>query len=115
MDLFNRNKGSLKMYDEMIEICNTYLSSPDFNQYSKLSSHNTFLQRVESVFNTSQLKPTYGAVRLHNNTYTTVPVFDVKNMILSILHDPKLMKEENFAKGLDVFTGNVDRKCSDNK
>jgi hypothetical protein len=115
MDLFNRNKGSLKMYDELIEILNAYTSSPDFNMYSTLLPRSTFLSKVETVFNTSQLKPTYGAVRLHNNTYATIPVFDVKTMILSIVHDPNLMRAENFATGLDIFTGDVDRKCEDNK
>ena len=116
MDLFNRNKGSLKMYDEMIEILNAYTSSPeDFNIYSNLSPRTTFLAKVETVFNTSKLKPTYGAVQLHNDTYATVPVFDVKTMILSILHDPNLMRADNFATGLDIFTGDVDRKCVDNK
>jgi hypothetical protein len=115
MDLFNRSKGSLKMYDEMIEIFNTYISSTDFNVYSKLSSHSSFLEKIETAFSTNEMKPTYGAVRLHNDTYATVPVFDVKTMILSILHDPKLMNADNFAKGYDVFTGDVDRKCRDNK
>jgi len=35
-----------------------------------------------------RMRPEYAAVRLHNNTFATVPVFDMKTMILSILHDP---------------------------
>ena len=35
-------------------------------------------------------------------------------MILSILHDTTLMPQENFAEGLDIFTGNVDDSCQAN-
>jgi len=35
-------------------------------------------------------------------------------MILSMVHDKSLMKEENFAAGLDIFTGNVDTNCDEN-
>lgn len=115
MELFARNKGSLKMYDEMIEIFNAYLSSRDFNKYSKLVTRKTFVNRVEKVFNTGDMRPEYAAVRLHNNTFATVPVFDMKTMILSILHDPSLMKQENFADGLNVFTGEVDCSLPCNK
>ena len=51
---------------------------------------------------------------LHNNDIATVPVFDMKTMILSILHDKTLMRAENFAEGLDIFTGDVDGNCSVN-
>ena len=115
MELFARNKGSLKMYDEMIEIINAYLSSADFNKYATLVSRKTFVNKVEKVFNTGDMRPEYAAVRLHNNTFATVPVFDMKTMILSILHDPCLMKPENFAEGLNVFTGDVDRSLACNK
>jgi hypothetical protein len=115
MELFARNKGSLKMHDEMIEIFNAYLSSADFNKYSKLVTRKTIVNRVEKVFNTGDMRPDYAAVRLHNNTFATVPVLDMKTMILSILHDPSLMKPDNFADGLNVFTGDVDRSLPCNK
>ena len=41
----------------------------------------------------------------------TLPVFDTKAMILSILHDAVLMQPDNLAEGLDIFTGTVDAKC----
>ena len=71
-----------------------------------------FLQKVENKFNTAQLKPTYGSVSLHNGSLATVPVFDMKTMILSILHDESLMRDDNFAPGMDIFTGEVHKTCS---
>ncbi len=35
-------------------------------------------------------------------------------MILSILHDNDLMHQDNFASGLDIFTGSVDELCEEN-
>ena len=61
------------------------------------------------------MRPEYAAVRLHNNTFATVPVFNMKTMILSILHDPSLMMDKNFADGLNVFTGDVDCSLPCNK
>ena len=98
--LFNRNKASLNMYDDMIEIFNSYIASPYFNRYTQLHSRKVFLNSVEELFQTESFKPRYGSVVLHNNSIATVPVFDMKIMILSILHDTTLMRPENFANGL---------------
>ena len=48
-----------------------------------------------------------GTVRLHNGSLVTVPIFDAKHMITSLLTDQSLMKESNFAKGYNVLTGDV--------
>jgi hypothetical protein len=113
--LFNRNKASLKMYDDMIEIFNSYIASHDFNRYTKLHSRKVFLNQVEELFQTESFKPTYGSVVLHNNSIATVPVFNMKSMILLILHDTTLMCPENFAEGLDIFTGITDDDCAANQ
>ena len=112
--LFNRNKASIKMHDELIDIINTYVESLQSPPPRKLLHRKQFLEKMEKKFDTSDLKPTYGSVRLTNNSLATVPVYDMKAMILSILHDEQLMREENFAPGLDIFTGYVNTDCEDN-
>jgi hypothetical protein len=47
-------------------------------------------------------------VQLHSGTLVTVPVFDIKEMIVSMLTDKTLMTESNFVEGYNVLTGNVD-------
>jgi hypothetical protein len=47
-------------------------------------------------------------VSLYDNSYVTVPVFDIKEMIISLLTDPLLMTDSNYAEGYDVLTGEVD-------
>ena len=47
-------------------------------------------------------------IQLHSGTLVTVPVFDIKEMIISMLTDKTLITESNFAEGYTVLTGNVD-------
>ena len=54
------------------------------------------------------LRPVNKLVTLHDDTQVTVPVFDIQAMILDILTNPELMREENFAEGYDIFTGEID-------
>ena len=48
-------------------------------------------------------------VTLHDKARVTVPVFDVKSMILDLLTDPNLMNKCNFAEGYNIFSGDVDQ------
>ena len=70
------------MYGKTIELFNEYITASDFNKYARLAPRNTFLSRVEEIFHATDLKPTYGSVRIHNGLVATVPVFDTKAMIL---------------------------------
>ena len=44
-------------------------------------------------------------VTISNGSEVTVPVFDVKAVLLSILHDSQRMSCENFALNYDIFLG----------
>ena len=46
-------------------------------------------------------------VTLEDGTKVTVSLFDIEMMILSLLTDDFLMKDEKLAPGYDVFTGEV--------
>jgi hypothetical protein len=45
---------------------------------------------------------------LHDGTIVTVPVFDMKEMLASLLTDQTIMVDTNFADGYDVLTRYVD-------
>jgi hypothetical protein len=45
----------------------------------------------------------------------TVPVFDTKHMIISLLSEPSEMNEKNFAEGYNVLIGKVDNYSANNK
>jgi hypothetical protein len=37
----------------------------------------------------------------------TVPIFDVKALLIAFLNDPLRMRQENFQSNYDIFTGKV--------
>ena len=94
-NLFIHSKASLQLYDDVIELFNEYISSPEFNTFTKLKRQKALLTNTEVIYNCASLKPTNGTVTLHNNELATVPVFDITSMILSLVHDPRIMREEN--------------------
>lgn len=112
--LLDRNKASLTMYDEIVRLMNAYITSPEFNRNILLKTRKQFMAYSEKLFHIESLKPTIGNVKLCNNTLVSVPVFDAQSMILSLLHDPSIMQEENFAPGYDIYTGaQDDSECND--
>jgi hypothetical protein len=52
---------------------------------------------------------------LNDNSLVTVPVFDTKHIIISLLSDPSVMNKKNFAEGYNVLTGEVDNHRANNK
>jgi hypothetical protein len=107
-DLVMKHRASLQIFDDICNLVNEYTGSPDFSVYTKLPSRKSFLHSIEETYCTHGLRPTNRIVRLHDNSYVTVPVFDTKEMIISLLTDPLLMTDSNFAKGYNVLTGEVD-------
>ena len=60
------------------------------------------LQRLSDVYNLQHLKPTiYKVLIQEKNVLTPVAVFDLHAQILSIVHNTKLMQQQNY----NVFTG----------
>jgi hypothetical protein len=107
-DLVMKHRASLQIFDETCNLVNEYTASPDFSVMTKLPSRKSFLLSIKETYHTHGLRPTNRIVRLHYNSYVTVPVFDTKEMIISLLTDPLLMTDSNFAKGYNVLTGEVD-------
>jgi hypothetical protein len=63
---------------------------------------------MEGSHRTHLLRPTNCNVALHDGKTVTVPVFDMKEMRVSILTDKTLMSNTNFAEGYNILTGDVD-------
>ena len=113
-NLINRNKASLGMYDDICQLFNDYTSSGGFDKYAKLKKRKPFLRLIESMYNTQSSRPSNRTVKRHNNTLVTVPVFDIKAMIISLLSDNSLMDKNNFAEGYNIFNGDVDENNPSN-
>jgi hypothetical protein len=107
-DLIMKHKASLQMFDDICNLVNEYTSSPDFLVNTKLQSRKSFLRSVEGSYRTRLLRPYNQYVRLHDGIIVTVPVFDMKEMLTSLLTDQTIMVDTNFADGYDVLTRDVD-------
>jgi hypothetical protein len=107
-DLIMKHKASLQMFDDICNLVNEYTSSPEFLVNTKLQSQKSFLYSIKGPYCTWLLRPNNRNVRLHDGTIVTVPVFDMKAMLTSLLPDQTLMADTNFAEGHDVLTGGVD-------
>jgi hypothetical protein len=46
-------------------------------------------------------------VPLTDGSVATVPIFDVKALLIAFLNDPLRMHQDNFASNYDIFTGKV--------
>ncbi len=98
-DLIMKHKASLQMFDDICNLVNEYTSSPDFLVNTKLQSRKSFHHSVEGSYRTRLLRPYNRNVRLHDGTILTVPVFDMKEMLTSLLTDQTIMVDTNFADG----------------
>jgi hypothetical protein len=107
-DLIMKHKASLQMFDNICNLVNEYTSSPNFLVNTKLQSRKSFLCSIEGSNRTWLLRPYNQNVRLHDGTIVTVPVFNMKEMLTSLLTDQTIMEDTNFADGYDVLTGDVD-------
>ena len=94
----------LSLLDDVNEIVHLHVSRGLDLKNSKLYTRDQLVNVIAEAFNLKQLKPKIVKVPTLDG-YASVPVFDVKSQLLSLLHDPSIMKEENFAKGYDIFTG----------
>jgi hypothetical protein len=114
-DLLIKHKASLLLYDEICQLFQQYISSPNFDRSSKFKSRRSLLTSTQNTFDSKALQPINGTVELHNNTLVTVPVFDTKHMIISLLSDPSVMNEKKFAEGYNVLPGKVGNHPDNNK
>ena len=70
-----------------------------------LKNRKDFITKLENTIGATSLKPNDVHVTLSNGEVVTVSVFGMEAMILALLHDENLMKDENLAPGYDLFTG----------
>ena len=94
----------LSLLDDINSIVHLHLSRGVDLKNSKIYPRKQLVKVLTNAFNMKGLKPKIVKVPISNG-FASVAVFDVKAQLLSLLHDPSIMKEENFAKGYDIFSG----------
>jgi hypothetical protein len=114
-NLINNLKALLKLYDDIVDLFNDYVSSPNFDKYAQLKNGKSFIQSIERMYRVSHLRPKHHNVILHDGAEVTVPILDAKSMILDLLTNPFTMDKANIAEGYYMFTGDVDETYMANK
>ncbi len=101
-NLINNHKAPLKLYDNIVNLFNEYISSNIFDQFAKLKSRKSFIKSMESSYHVTHLRPQNRDVMLHDGSEVTVPVFDAKLMILDLLTNKITMDKANIT-GRNAF------------
>jgi hypothetical protein len=104
--LLSHRGVDLKLHDEIMDLIELHSRGRKTDLSTvKLYRRSEVMSTLTTVYNMHHLKHTTHNVTLSDSSVVSVPVFDVKAIILSILQDPKRMRQENLAQGYDVFTG----------
>jgi hypothetical protein len=71
----------------------------------QILSRKEFVQLLTKYYQLNFLKQTLHSVPLTDGSVATVPIFDVKDLLIAYLNDPLRMCQESFASNYDIFTG----------
>ena len=64
-NFINNHKASLKLHDDIVNLFNEYIASPNFDLNKKLKSRKSFIQLMES---STHLRPINTEVTLHDQS-----------------------------------------------
>jgi len=105
-EIHSHRDVDLSILDDVTRITQLHANRGVDMKNAKMYTRDQLLEIIEENFNLHHLKPKLVKVPTEDG-YVSVGVFNVKAQILSILHDPKIMHEDNFADGYDIMTGKV--------
>ncbi len=70
-DLLMKHKASLLLNNEICQLLQQYVSSPNFDRFAKFKSR-SLLTSTQKTLNSQALRPINRTVKLHDNTHVTV-------------------------------------------
>jgi hypothetical protein len=73
----------------------------------QILSRKQLVQMLTKYYQLIFFKPTLDSVPLTDGSVATVPILDVKALLIAFLNDPLRIRQENFASNYDIFTGKV--------
>ena len=105
-DILGRHRTDLKLYDEIIDLVQNHSNRRELKFSSNgLRDRKGFIKKLQESFDSSSMRPKDIDVELSSGEIATVSVFDIEAMILSLIQDKSLMKEENLGSGYSLHTG----------
>ena len=72
--LINSHNAPLKLYDDIVNLFNKYMSSDNFNKFAQLKSRKSFIKANESTYKVTHLRPKHQNVVLTDGAEVTMPV-----------------------------------------
>ncbi len=69
----------------------------------QILSRKQLVQLLTKYYQLNFLKPTLHSVPLTDGSVATVPIFDVKDLLIAFLNDPLRICQENFASNYDIL------------
>ena len=112
-EIFSSHCGVyLSLYDEIIDTIKFHstVQKTDFSA-TQLYHLKELTTALSNLYQFNEMKPVMHQVTISEYSVVTVPVFDGKAVLLSILHDPQRMRYENFALNYDVFSWEANTSC----
>jgi hypothetical protein len=98
LNMFNQVMRCIKAHAVYYKVDSTTLQILSRKQLVQLLT-------ITRYYQLNFLKPTLHSVPLTDGSIATIPIFDVKAILVAFLNDPLQMWEENFAPNYDIFTG----------
>jgi hypothetical protein len=68
-------------------------------------SRQQLLRELSKYYNLKFMGPTVHCVSLADGSVATVPIFNVKSLLLSYFNDPLHMRKEKYAPDYVIYTG----------
>ncbi len=77
----------------------------NFATLETVMSRSLLLKELTKYYNLKFMQPTLHCVPFADGSVVTVPIFNIKSLLLSFLNDPLRIRKENFAPDYDIMTG----------
>ena len=113
--VLQRHRGNdLNMHRDITDCVSTHAKhfNVDFSTMHILSREQ-LVKQLSKTYQLQFLRPTIHVVTLSDKTKASVPVYNVKALLLAFLNDPQRMTQENFAPDYDIFSGKPTRRSDD--
>jgi hypothetical protein len=102
----NTHRGNdLNMFNEVIRCVKAHAIHYNMDYTTANTVKKATYTVAQKYYQLNFLKPTLHSVPLTDGSVATVPIFDVKALLIAFLNDPLRMRQENFASNYDIFTG----------
>lgn len=105
-DLSHHRGNDLNLQDNVLQCLKSHATRNNIDfKTMHIYTRQRLIRILTKHYRLDFLKPILHSVPMSDGSIVTVPVFDVKALLISFLNDPVRMKKQNIASNYDIFTG----------